>query len=113
MTEEILIGITSVSFVLYGMQCLISKRFAQEFIRFGLNDTQRKITGILQLSGALGLGFGYFYSKELLFISGVGLCALMFLGCIVRWRIKDSLIQTSPALLYFLMTLYIVVSVGL
>ncbi|MGB3607056.1 MAG: DoxX family protein [Psychroserpens sp.] len=98
---------SSLSFIFYGLSCLTSKRMAIEFGRFGLTPKQRDITGILQLTGGLGLGIGYYLFTPLADFSAFGLSLLMFLGFIVRLKIKDSVIASAPALMYALLNLYL------
>ena len=77
-----------------------------EFKRYGLND-KRKLVGILQLAGALGLIFGYLYSPFACLFSASGLCLLMLLGFGVRLKIRDSVLQSTPALFYAVLNGYI------
>ncbi len=79
---------------------------ALEFKRFGL-DKQRNLTGVFQLIGGLGLGIGYYISPTLASISAFGLALLMFMGFIVRLKIKDSVIASAPALMYAFLNLYL------
>jgi len=102
--------ISSVAFLFYGFNCLFSQVMVAEFRRFGLNDGQRKITGILQLIGSLGIGIGYFTSTLLLLIAAAGLCLLMIIGFGVRIKIKDSLLESLPSLIFAIMNAYIVVA---
>lgn len=91
--------ISIVSFLFFGIACLTTKQMKTEFVRYGLSK-YRKLIGILQLLGALGLIFGYYYSTIIHALAALGLAVLMFLGFLVRLKIKDSLIQTLPSLLY-------------
>ena len=77
-----------------------------EFIRFGL-DKLRLLTGYLQLIGASGLLFGYFFLSDLVFIASAGLSLLMLSGFVVRIKIKDSLLESLPSLIFALINLYI------
>jgi hypothetical protein len=97
--------ISCLSFAYYGMSCLLSKRIENEFKRYRL-AAFRKITGYLQICGSLGLALGFYYSIFTI-ISSLGLSLLMLLGVITRIRIKDSILQTSPALFFFLLNFYI------
>lgn len=106
-TYNIAITISAIAFLFYGFNCLYSVDFAREFKRFGLNDRQRKFTGILQLAGSLGLGLGYFISMYLLLFAAVGLSLLMLIGFGVRLRIKDNLYQSFPSLIFALVNAYI------
>ena len=100
--------LSSCAFLFYGINCLSSQKMKDEFVRFGL-DKQRILTGCLQLLGALGLVFGYFFSPLLTFIAAVGLTFLMFAGFAVRIKIKDSFIESLPSLVFALINLFICV----
>lgn len=78
-----------------------------EFKRFRLSAGQRKITGILQLVGGLGLAVGYFTSKYILLFAAAGLCLLMIMGFGVRLKIKDSLFESLPSLIFAIINAYI------
>ncbi|MEQ8624662.1 MAG: DoxX family protein [Vicingaceae bacterium] len=97
----------SFCFLFYGINCLFFEKMKSEFARFGLSDTQRKITGYLQILGSLGLALGSFLSPYLIVISSIGLSILMLLGFITRIRIKDSFYASFPALFFFLLNLYL------
>ena len=88
----------SVSFLCYGMSCLFSKHMEAEFVRFGLRG-QRKLTGIMQLIGGVGLLAGAMMPR-LGLCAALGLGLLMLLGAAVRLRIRDTLLQTMPALFF-------------
>ncbi|MGB0777738.1 MAG: DoxX family protein [Flavobacteriaceae bacterium] len=87
-------------FLFYGWQCLYSEEFKKEFLRFGLSNTQRKITGIFQWIGASGLLIGLLLSPVLVCISAGGLSLLMFLGFGVRRKIKDTWSESLPSLVF-------------
>lgn len=95
----------TVSFLLYGYHCLFSEKMSSEFDRFGLTKTQRRITGVLQITGALGLLAGLFYPGIGLAAS-IGLSLLMLLGFGVRLKIKDSFVQSFPSFLMFVLNLW-------
>ncbi len=89
----------------YGVSYFVSPNMKNEFKRFKL-EKLGLLTIILEIVGALGLLIG-FYFKPLLIISAGGLALLMFLGVIVRIRLKDSLWITLPALFYMGLNAYI------
>jgi uncharacterized membrane protein YphA (DoxX/SURF4 family) len=99
------------SFLVYGTSCLHSNHMKREFARFGY-PRQRKMTGVLQLLGALGLLLGYYLSPGLAFSAAIGLMLLMSIGFGVRLKIRDPLYAASPALLYALLNLYLAVNYG-
>ena len=100
--------ISSISFIFYGFNCLYSKAMVNEFRRFGLSNGQRKLTGILQLFGGLGLAIGYFTSAYILLFASVGLCLLMLIGFGVRLKIRDSLLESLPSFIFALINAYLV-----
>ena len=89
-------------FIYYGAQCLYSLEMKTEFKRFGLLNYQRKLTGILQLLGALGLFIGIFELWVGTLASG-GLGVLMLLGFLVRLKIKDSFFQALPSFIFMIL----------
>jgi hypothetical protein len=79
-----------------------------EFKRFGL-EKFGAVTAILELMGGLGLIIGLKFNP-ILVISSFGLALLMFLGVLVRIKVKDSILITLPALFYMLLNLYLFLS---
>ena len=102
---HILILISSLSFLLYGINWFRSPHMKSEFKRFGL-EKFGLLTAVLEIGGALGLLAG-FYFNSILMISSGGLALLMFLGFLVRLRVKDSFWVSLPALFYLGMNSYI------
>lgn len=78
----------------------------EEFKRFGLSEVQRKLTGIFQLLGSVGLMAGFFISW-LGIASALGLTIMMLVAFAVRIKIKDSLTQTAPSLVFLLLNAWI------
>jgi hypothetical protein len=76
-----------------------------EFKRFKL-EKLGLLTIVLEILGALGLLLGLWY-KPLLLLSSGGLAALMFLGVLVRIKLKDSLWISLPAVFYMGLNAYI------
>lgn len=79
-----------------------------EFARYGLSN-QRYFVGILQMAGGCGLLVGN-YLPWIGQLAAGGLTLLMLLGVGVRIKIKDTFIQTTPALAYFVLNLYLCVA---
>lgn len=102
---KLLILISSISFLFYGVSALINPELKKEFVRFGLSKF-RILTGVLQLLGALGLILGLF-NKTLLLISALGLSVLMFLGFLTRIKIGDNFFQTLPSFVFLILNLVI------
>lgn len=95
---DILILISSLSFLTYGISWFTSPFMKSEFKRFGL-EKFGLLTAVLEIAGALGLLAGLMINSILLISSG-GLALLMFFGVIARLRVKDSLWVSLPAWLY-------------
>jgi hypothetical protein len=104
---KIAIAMSSLAFIFYGFNCLYSKGMINEFKRFGLTDSQRKLTGILQLAGGLSLGVGYFKSMYILSFAAFGLCLLMIMGFSVRLKNKDGIVESLPSLIFAIINGYI------
>ena len=95
----ILTLISAISFLFFGFACFFNPVLKSEFVRYGFKSS-RKLVGVLQLLGALGLFLGYVYSPILQAIAALGLSILMILGFSVRLNIRDSVIQSAPSLIY-------------
>jgi len=102
---NILILISSLSFIIYGISYFTSPHMKNEFRRFGL-EKLGLLTVILELTGAIGLIVGLMLNSILIISSG-GLAILMFLGVVVRLKTRDSFLETSPALFFMLLNSYI------
>ena len=96
------------AFLFYGWMCLASDHMAPEFERYGLTKF-RKLTGALELMGALGLLASYFI-EPLVAISAGGFCLLMMLAVGTRLRIRDPFFQLLPALILGALNAYILLS---
>ena len=94
-------------FLYYGLAVFVSDAMVTEFERFGLLR-YRKLTGALELLGAVGLILGYFVPHLTVAAAG-GLALLMAVGVVVRLRCRDSLVDALPATVMLLLNLFIVV----
>ena len=102
---NVLILISSLSFMGYGIAYFISPQMKSEFKRFGL-EKAGALTAILELLGAVGLLVGL-KLQLILLISAGGLALLMFLGVVVRIKVKDIFWLSLPALFFMLLYSYI------
>ena len=101
----ILILISSFSFLIYGIVYFTSSHMKSEFKRFG-QEKFGVLTAVLEILGALGLLIGLIYNPILLLASG-GLGLLMFLGVIVRLKVRDKFWVLIPALFFMILNFYI------
>jgi hypothetical protein len=67
------------------------------------------MTGFLQLLGAVGLLIGLYFSPILLLLASMGLSMLMIAGFIMRLKINDNFIQSSPSFLFAVLNICIAI----
>ncbi|MDG1393343.1 MAG: DoxX family protein [Flavobacteriaceae bacterium] len=89
---------SAISFIFYGITSFFSKRMLSEYARWGYKN-QRILLGCLQLLGGVGLLVGIINST-LLIVASFLLTFMMITAVFVRIKIKDNIIQMSPAILY-------------
>ena len=100
-----LILCSAISFLGYGTACFLSGSLKREFARYGFGS-QRALIGGLQLCAALGLLAGL--SQPWMGRAAAAGLALMMLAAVgVRIKIKDTLLQASPALFYLVLNTYL------
>jgi hypothetical protein len=97
-----------ISFLIYGASCFVSEKNRREFARYKLSHL-RKTTGTLQILACGGLLCGFFI-PWLVPITSLGLSMMMLSALFVRWRIKDSALASAPALIYLLLSLFLLFS---
>lgn len=107
--SQFIITLNALFFLLYGLQCFVSKAMILEFKRFGMTDIQRNATGTLQLLGAGGVVIGLFNPIIGLLASG-GLSIMMLVAFMVRIKIKDGFLKSSPSLLFLALNSWISVN---
>ena len=89
---------SAISFIFYGITSFFSKRMLSEYARWGYKN-QRILLGCLQLLGGVGLLVGIINST-LLIVASFLLTFMMITAVFVRIKIRDNIIQMSPAILY-------------
>jgi len=93
----VLVFISAVSFLYYGLQLLWQPRLAEEFARYRIPGA-RKLVGVLEILGAAGVLVGL--GVPLLgAAAAAGLTTLMMMGLALRIRLHDTLRQMLPAAL--------------
>jgi hypothetical protein len=101
----LLVILSSLSFLIYGVSYFTSPHMRSEFQRFQLEKWGLWVV-ILEILGALGLLLGLAFNV-LLIISSGGLSLLMLMGVAVRLKIGDSILEILPALFFMLLNTYI------
>jgi hypothetical protein len=99
--------VSSALVLVYGLLVLFFGGMRAEFERFGLSR-YRRLTGILEVLGGLGLLVGLVVPELMLLASG-GLVLLMLLGVGTRIRVRDSVLESLPAVLVLAVNLFILV----
>ena len=100
-----LILCSAISFLGYGAACFFSDSLKREFARYGFGS-QRALIGGLQLCAAVGLLAGLI-QPWLGRAAAAGLALMMLVAVGVRIKIKDTFLQTSPALSYMVLNAYL------
>lgn len=100
-----LILCSAISFLGYGSACFLSDSLKREFARYGFGS-QRMLIGGLQLCAAAGLLAGL-SQPWMGRAAAAGLALMMLVAVGVRIKIKDTLLQTTPALFYLVLNLYL------
>ncbi|MET3114960.1 putative membrane protein YphA (DoxX/SURF4 family) [Pedobacter sp. CG_S7] len=101
----ILIIVSAISFLYYGITFFTNSGMEEEFHRYDLSKF-RKLIGGLQLLGGAGLFVGLIWPLILIIASG-GLALLMLIGFGVRVKMKDGLLQSLPSFIFTLLNFYI------
>ncbi len=102
----LLVWFSSIAFIYFGINCFYSKFIISEFIRYNLTK-YRKLTGFLQLIGAVGLLIGLYFYPLVLLLAAIGLSILMLAGFMVRLKIKDNFVKSSPAFTFAVINIII------
>ena len=105
---QILILISGISFVYYGLSSFFSKKMKVEYRRWGYPE-QRLVIGSLQLLGGLGLSVGFVF-EPLIPLSSASLMLLMLAAIGVRIKIEDQPLKIIPALFYAVLNFLILVN---
>lgn len=98
---NVLIFVSSLCFIGYGITYFTSPKLKSELKRFGFEKLGALIA-ILELLGAFGLLVGL-QSPIILLISAGGLALLMFFGVLIRIKSGDTLWVSLPALFFMLL----------
>lgn len=97
----IIVLFTGASFLVYGVNSLVSGRMKKEFKRWGL-ERRRKSIAYSQLACGAGLFFGLEWNIILIFSSAF-LVLMMLVAIGVRVRINDDASDILPAFAYMVL----------
>lgn len=100
-----LVLVSALSFLVYGSACFLSANLRREFDRYRLGSL-RRLVGALQVAAAIGLVAGL-SQPWLGRAAAAGLTMMMLVAVGVRFKIKDTLLQTTPALFYLALNAYL------
>ena len=104
--SQVIILFISFSFLFYALHALFSQKMKDEFSRWGVQKYRILISCVQLLSG-FSLLLSFFYPFLVIYCSSIFL--IMMMGAIfVRIRVKDSFLDTLPALLYFFLNTIII-----
>jgi len=81
----------------------------EEFNAYGLSESLVYIVGTIKVLFALGLIFGLFWDKLLVF-SALVISFLMTAAVFMHLKIGDELIKSLPATIMFVLCLFIIIS---
>lgn len=101
----VLVWLSALSFLFYGISYFTSQELKDEFKRYGL-EKFGPLTAILEILGATGLLVGLLVPLILSLAAG-GLALLMLLGFGVRIKIRDGFWLSLPSFLFMLLNAYI------
>ena len=101
MLYHILIVISGVAFLFYGVTVFTNSSMKDEFERYGL-DQFRGFIGFLQLLGGAGLLVGFTWRPAMIIASG-GLSLLMLMGFGIRLKMKDGFWESMPSFIFMLL----------
>ncbi|MBF45587.1 MAG: hypothetical protein CMD38_04865 [Flavobacteriales bacterium] len=100
-TSLFLIIFSSISFIYYGLNSLLSKKMHSEYSRWGYNNL-RIFLAWCQLLGGCGLIIGMLHLSlnPLISITSFLLTIMMLTAVYTRIKSKDGLLLTLPSLFY-------------
>ena len=104
--SQLMVLFISISFIFYSLNSIFSKKMKDEFTRWGFHN-YRILISFTQLLCSFFLLLSFYYPFLVIYCSSIFF--IMMLGAIfVRIRIKDSFLDTLPALLYFFLNTIII-----
>ena len=105
MLYKTLVLVSAVSFLFYSIRSVFSPNMIAEYSRWGMAK-ERVVILLLQFLASIALIIG-FYNVRLMILTSFLLTLMMVCAIFVRIRIKDSIIDTLPAIFYALLNFII------
>jgi len=105
MIDDIITVFLAISFIVYGITSFYSMRMISEYRRWGYQKL-RPLIASFQLFAGIGLFTGMHYPFILILFSFL-LCIMMMVAIFARIRIKDTIINTFPAVFYMVLNFII------
>tara|TARA_B100001758_G_scaffold207365_1_gene188464 strand:- start:5468 stop:5815 length:348 start_codon:yes stop_codon:yes gene_type:complete len=105
MIKEFFILFSAISFVVYSLNSVFSRRMISEFSRWGVGNL-RILVACFQMLGGIGLLLGM-YNIWLLCLVSFLLMIMMIIAIIIRIRVNDSFFLIFPALIYAVLSFII------
>lgn len=105
MIKEFFVLFSAISFVVYSLHSVFSRRMILEFSRWGIGNL-RILVASFQMLGGIGLLLGM-YNIWLLCLVSFFLTLMMIIAIIIRIRVRDSFLLTVHALMYALLSFII------
>ena len=96
--ENLFIYFSAISFIVYSLNSIYSKRLIFEFERWGYSK-HRLTIAYLQLLASIGLIIGL-YVPLILTVVSFALFLMMIFAIFVRVKIKDTFLEILPAIFY-------------
>lgn len=97
--------LSAAAFAAYGVACFFSAHLEREFKRYRLAKL-RRLTGFLEIAGALGLIAGFYFDPLRVLAAGC-LALLMTFAILARLRVNDSFIAMLPAIVLLVLNIFI------
>ena len=105
MMKEFFVLFSAISFIIYSLNSVFSRRMILEFSRWGIGNL-RILVASFQMLGGIGLLLGM-YNIRLLCLVSFFLMLMMIIAIIIRIRVRDSFLLKVPALIYALLSFII------
>ena len=104
--SQVIVLFISVSFIFYALNSIFSKKMKDEFTRWGFHNF-RILISFAQLLCSFFLLLSFLYPFLVIYCSSI-FFIMMMVAIFVRIRVKDSFLDTLPALFYFFLNAFVI-----